>query len=153
MQNCLEKLISETQNKKPREDLLLLQDFENKADYEYKVFIEAMLKMCGCCRDKSIFYNMSISIGNLIPKSNVFQSYLQSIVTNPIVVVSHYEDEPQLHIREKYDSVATFNMADIWIKQYEINEIDENTLFYLFHLHSNQNNIDYQVVIKSKKHT
>ena len=144
----LENLIAETKYSRVNQNLLFLQEFCKSTDEDKKRFVEAMLLICGKNRDKQTDSYMRINIGKAID-SNSFHSMLDCTVNNPIAVISAFEGEPEILIKDEqncYMVVVAFNLADINIKSIEVTEVDnQNSLWYSFVLHSNYNNIDYSV--------
>lgn len=150
----LEKLIKETKNERAQENLLLLQQVYNEADQDEQTFIDVMLLLCGENHSKQTNSKMSISIGNIVDQ-DTFESLLSSYVDNPLVVatrIGHIEKHPTFVVRNSNDVMVTFDLTDIVIMAVKVLYThEENSVRYLFQLHSGTNNIDYQVVVAAQE--
>lgn len=151
----LEKLIKETKNERAQENLLLLQQvYNNEADQDEQTFIDVMLLLCGENHSKQTNSKMSVSIGNIIDQ-NTFQSLLSSYINNPLVVatrIGHIEKHPTFVVRNSNDVMVTFDLTDIIIVAVEVLYThEENSVRYLFQLHSGTNDIDFQVVVTAQE--
>ena len=150
----LEKLIKETKNERAQENLLLLQQVYNEADQDKQTFIDVMLLLCGENHSKQTNSKMSISIGNIIDQ-NTFQSLLSSYINNPLVVatrIGHIEKHPAFVVRNSNDVMVTFDLTDISIMAVKVLYThEENSVRYLFQLHSGTNDIDYQVIVAAQE--
>ena len=150
----LEKLIKETKNERAQENLLLLQQVYNEADQDEQTFIDVMLLLCGENHSKQTNSKMSISIGNIVDQ-DTFESLLSSYIDNPLVVatrIDHIEKYPTFVVRNTNDVMVTFDLTDIIIMAVKVLYThEENSVRYLFQLHSGTNDIDYQVVVAAQE--
>ena len=150
----LENLITETKNKKAKENLLLLQKFANAdyVDHNKKVFINSMMSLCGVNKCRYCTYFGSVMIGRA-SDDDAFESFLGSMVSEPVVVVGRYDDEPQIYIKNKYDIVTCFNLVDIQVKNVKVQEVGDGLIHYVFILHSQYSGMDYSLdmVLKEAK--
>lgn len=147
----LENLITETKNKKAKESLLILQSFTDGVNVskDSKIFSDTMLRMCGTNKNRYTTYMGGITIGKIVDGG--FECFLNSNISDPIVVPSHYEDEPQLIIKDRHDTIVGFNLVDVQVKKIEVSEVGDNLVHYLFYLHSQYTNLDYRIDVTVKE--
>lgn len=147
----LNDLITETKNNKAKESLLVLQQYVDGAEatQDCRTFVNAMLRMCGTNKDRYTTYMGTITIGRIVDCG--FECFLSSKVADPIVVPTYIEDEPQLILRDKHNTVVGFNLIDIQVKKIEVNEVGKNLVHYQFYLHSQYVGLDYMIDMTVKE--
>lgn len=134
-----------------KNDVKLLNDFYNKADPITQQFIDTLLYFHKAIPNKTIKeVSVSISIGKIVSNQS-FISILQSIILNPLVVVTNYQrKEPVLMIKYVNDTIVGFNLADIKVVLYNTEKVNGKT-YYFIQLHSDHNKIDYSMIITEKE--
>ena len=133
-----------------QEDISLLMEFYNNADSNMKKFIDTLLRFHQAYPDKTIKeVSAAIRIGK-IDSENCFESFLDSYILQPSVLFGNYKKEPMLFIKDRHSCVVGFNLTDIEVIVHAARPNESGGLYYI-QLHSNHNNIDYQVVIRYKE--
>lgn len=153
MSKILEDLKKIVENKSAaiQSEVKLLDDFHSKADPKTQQFIDILLQFHTALHDKTIKdMSVSISAGKII-SDQAFSSLLQSIVRNPSLAITNYKkQEPILTIRDRFDSIVSFNLTDIEVVLIKNEQVNGKS-FCFIQLHSKHNKIDYSIIITKEE--
>lgn len=143
------KKVVEGKSKTIQNYVMLLDNFHSKANSKTQQFIDTLLLFHKAIADKTI-KEMSISIGKII-NEQVFNSILQSIVSNPSVMITDYKKkEPILVIKDGDNCIVSFNLTDIEVILHKSEEFNKKVYYYI-QLHSKHYNLDYSIIATIKE--